>query len=235
MKVHGKFIAYYRVSTFKQANSELGLRAQKSSVRNYIDSKKGELLNEYIEVESAANKDRIRHGSDINLNNLLNRRPILLKAINQAKIMDATLVVKDVTRLTRFCLLFNYLTATGVKFICSDYPNDDTLMLGFRVQFGEEEAKLISKRTIAGLAKSEKKLGLKGSENLLLVNEKRRISILKSKAELSPNNRRAKAMIVQLSKDQKTLQEIANYLNENSFYTSQGRCFYPTTVKRLLS
>jgi DNA invertase Pin-like site-specific DNA recombinase len=229
------YIAYYRVSTVKQADSELGLRAQKSAIAHFISSVNGKLLAEFKEVESAANKERVKHGADINLDSLLARRPLLLEAIKQAKDMKATLIVKEVTRLTRFGLLFNYLTATGVNFICADYPNDDAMMLGFRVTFGEEEARQISKRTKAGLAKSEKAKGTKWKENLSQIDHKKRVRTLIRKAENNANNKRAKVMILRLSNEGKTLKEIADYLNSNSFKTSTGKNFFPTTVKRLIS
>jgi DNA invertase Pin-like site-specific DNA recombinase len=228
------FIAYYRVSTTKQGNSELGLKAQQSSVHSFIQSIGGNMIDEITEIESAANKDRVKHGADINLESLLTRRPELLRAINLAKELECVLIVKEVTRLTRFCLLFNYLTATGVKFICADYPNDDTMMLGFRVQFGEEEARQISKRTKAGLAKSNKAKGTKWKENFDKINPTIRIAVLQSKAELNPNNRRAKAMVKPLVVEGKSLKEIADYLNQHSFKTSSGKQFHPMSVKRLI-
>jgi DNA invertase Pin-like site-specific DNA recombinase len=227
------FIAYYRVSTTKQADSELGLRAQKASIHAYIASVKGKLIDEVKEVESAANKERVKHGADINLESLLSRRPLLLHAITQAKKSGAVLLVKEVTRLTRFCLLFNYLTATGVKFICTDYPNDDVMMLGFRVQFGEEEARQISKRTKAGLSKSDKAKGIRWKANLAKVDHKNRVKILSKRADDNQNNIRARTLIAHMQKEGKSYRAIADHLNNNSFRSSTGKKFYAITVKRL--
>ena len=49
-----KFIAYYRVSTKRQGESGLGLKAQKQSVETYLSPEA--IDKEYIEIESGTNK-----------------------------------------------------------------------------------------------------------------------------------------------------------------------------------
>ena len=141
MKNQIKYLAYYRTSTRTQ---DLGLLAQRSAVTAYINSNGGTLISEDQEKETGANKDRIRFGADINLGTLLSRRPLLLSLIERAKKENCVIIVKEVTRLTRFSLLYEYLVATGVKFVCSDYPTDSPLMMGFRVQIGMDEALKVS-------------------------------------------------------------------------------------------
>ncbi len=51
-EVHGKFIAYYRVSTAKQGASGLGLDAQKIAVAGYLSGGVAMLLSEFTEVET---------------------------------------------------------------------------------------------------------------------------------------------------------------------------------------
>lgn len=53
-----KFICYYRVSTKKQGRSGLGLNAQETICKNYVDSQKGIIVNSYVEVESGKNDSR---------------------------------------------------------------------------------------------------------------------------------------------------------------------------------
>ena len=51
-----KFVVYLRVSTARQGQSGLGLDAQRQAVASFIGS--GEVLAEYIEVESGKKADR---------------------------------------------------------------------------------------------------------------------------------------------------------------------------------
>lgn len=52
------YISYYRVSTQKQGETELGLEAQKSSVKAFL-SKQDNLIAEYQEVESGKKNNRL--------------------------------------------------------------------------------------------------------------------------------------------------------------------------------
>jgi DNA invertase Pin-like site-specific DNA recombinase len=51
-KDHGKFIAYYRVSTDKQGKSGLGLEAQRRAVATYLNGGDWKIVAEFTEVES---------------------------------------------------------------------------------------------------------------------------------------------------------------------------------------
>jgi DNA invertase Pin-like site-specific DNA recombinase len=50
----GKFVAYYRVSTQRQGRSGLGVEAQQTAVRNYLNGGDWGLVAELTEVESVA-------------------------------------------------------------------------------------------------------------------------------------------------------------------------------------
>ena len=81
----GKFVAYYRVSTGKQAASGLGLEAQRNAVADYLNGGRWTLLEEYTEVETGKNADR----------------PQLARALALCRIHKATLIVAKLDRLTR--------------------------------------------------------------------------------------------------------------------------------------
>ena len=53
-----KFVVYLRVSTDKQGKSGLGLEAQQSSVAEYAKASAGQIVSEFIEIESGKNADR---------------------------------------------------------------------------------------------------------------------------------------------------------------------------------
>lgn len=146
-----KYVSYIRVSTDKQGDSGLGIEAQQKINRNYISSMQGELIKEEIEIETGTNKFRISSKTNLNLETLLEKRPILRDLIEYCIKEKATLVVKDLSRLGRSQLLISYLMQAGINFVCADSPNDSPFILQIRAAVYEEEAKNISKRTIAAL------------------------------------------------------------------------------------
>jgi DNA invertase Pin-like site-specific DNA recombinase len=54
----GKFVAYYRVSTQRQGRSGLGLEAQQTAVRDFLNGGDWRLVAEVTEVESGKRSDR---------------------------------------------------------------------------------------------------------------------------------------------------------------------------------
>ena len=49
---HGKYVAYYRVSTDRQGKSGLGLEAQKAAVADRLNGGRWQLAAEFTEIES---------------------------------------------------------------------------------------------------------------------------------------------------------------------------------------
>ncbi len=76
------FIAYYRVSTGRQAISGLGLEAQRAAALRHIAA--GQLAAEYTEIESGK-----KHTN----------RPQLLAALQECRRKKATLVIAKLDRL----------------------------------------------------------------------------------------------------------------------------------------
>ena len=101
-----KFIAYYRVSTKRQGDSQLGLKAQKQSVEQFISP---ELIDkEFVEIETGTNKKY---------------RPILNEALELCKKYDATLIIAKLDRLTRNVAFVSSLIDSKVKFKAVDNPH----------------------------------------------------------------------------------------------------------------
>jgi DNA invertase Pin-like site-specific DNA recombinase len=73
----GRFIAYYRVSTARQGKSGLGLDAQRTAVRQYLNGGQWKLVEEETEVESGKRSDR----------------PALARALAACRLHNATLVI----------------------------------------------------------------------------------------------------------------------------------------------
>jgi len=77
------FVSYLRVSTARQGTSGLGLEAQRSAVFSHIASVGGDLLREFVEVESGK----------------VNARPVLAEALAHCRRTGATLVIAKLDRL----------------------------------------------------------------------------------------------------------------------------------------
>jgi DNA invertase Pin-like site-specific DNA recombinase len=135
MNDEGKWVAYYRVSTFRQGESGLGLEAQQSAVEGFLHGR-GTLLAEFVEVES---------GKKV-------RRPQLEEALRLCRKTKATLVIAKLDRLARNVHFISGLLEAGVDFRAVDAPSKDRFILHIQAAFAEEEARRISERTRAALA-----------------------------------------------------------------------------------
>ncbi len=133
--MNGRFVSYLRVSTSKQGVSGLGLEAQRETVRTFLNGGDWELLGEFIEVESGRRSDR----------------PELAKALAHARVMGATLIVANVSRLTRDPDFMSTVVAAGVEVRFCDLPKIEgpagRFMLRQMLAVAELEAGLISERT----------------------------------------------------------------------------------------
>lgn len=233
-----RFISLYRVSTGKQEDSQLGLKAQEFAVRNYVQNLGGELIEEVIEIESASNKDKINtKNRALTYEAMLAKRPKLKYALQKAEELDAIIIVKEPSRLTRFSILMGYLIEYKVKFICTDCPNDDAMMLKLRTVFNEEENLRRSQRTKLALEQiklsNSKKLGNNGYGAPDWMRQKA-IESNKRLAREAKENIQAMDIICRCRKDGMTLKEIAEKLNGLHYKTRRGGEFVPTTVSRLL-
>jgi DNA invertase Pin-like site-specific DNA recombinase len=141
-----KLVAYYRVSTDKQADSGLGLEAQQAAVGAFAERTGATIIGAYQETESGRN----------------NRRPELQKALAHAKGAHATLVVKTLDRLTRNLHFLTEMMDAGVEFVAVDQPDANRLTLHIMAVVAEDETRRISERTKAALAAYKARGGLLG-------------------------------------------------------------------------
>ncbi len=229
-----KYIALYRVSTQRQGDSHLGLESQQQTVRGYVESVNGILIQEFEEIESGGNKDKISIGMDISIFSLIRKRPVLQQVISLAQIEKATLIVKESSRLTRYSLLMEYFINSGLDFICADSPSDNTFIIRLKTNLMEDELKKVSDRTIAALAaKSARGYKHKPPKQLTLEQIAMGRSVIQKNTRENENNRRASSLIKALRNANHTWKEITRELNKQGFKTSTGKVFHPIQVKRL--
>lgn len=212
-----KYVAYYRVSTKQQGASGLGLDSQKETVKNFV-ANNGVIISEYTEIESGKNNKRVE----------------LQNAIEFAKKNDAVLLIAKLDRLSRNANFIFQLRDNNVKFVCCDLPDANTLTIGIFAVLAQYERELISTRTKNALSQLKQQGVILGTpENLTEQARVNSISVRNNNAKTNENNKRAFAVVSALIKQNYSLRQIADNLNDSGFKTSRGCKFSPMQVKRI--
>lgn len=209
------FVAYYRVSTARQGQSGLGLDAQRSTVAGYVASR-GELVEEFTEVESGQKNDR----------------PQLLAALNLCRRCHAVLVIAKLDRLARNVAFVARLMESGAEFVAVDNPHATKLLVHLLAAFAEHERDQISARTIAALAAAK-------ARGVRLGNPRAAEAAALGRAVLAaagaPLRKQAATRARALQKEGATLRAIATTLKaEGIMRGSRGGSWGPSSVRLLL-
>lgn len=223
------FIAYYRVSTERQGRSGLGLEAQREAAQRHVQREGGQILAEFIEVESGT----------------LDRRPTLEKALQAARAHGATLIVAKLDRLARsarFLLSVVEGAGEGGVVFC-DLPSIPAgpvgkFILTQMAAVAELEAGLISQRTKAAL-QAAKARGVKlgnprlragDREAALKASQKAQEAALERAASIRPYVEQARAA------GATSLAQIARALEARGIRTPRGKANWSAAqVSRLIA
>lgn len=209
-----KAIPYYRVSTERQGQSGLGLEAQRSAVRNFARSNNFKLLKEYTEVETATTE----------------KRPILLRALEQCKKESAILLIAKQDRLSRKVTFISMLIDSGVPYLALDNPSKNKFMAHVNAAWAEKEHDEISDRTKKALQAAKNRgvvLGRYGKEVL----SKRNIR----KADAFA--RKMRPLLGKLNREGfRSVRKIMDELNKRNIETYRGKKgnWHATTVQNLI-
>ncbi len=194
------------------------MASQTETVRRYVQVQQGEVVGEFLEVESGGKTDA--------------GRPQLADALALAKKSKSVLVVAKLDRLSRNAEFLLRLQNAGVDFVCCDCPNVDRFTVGILALVAQRERELISERTKVAL-KMAKLRGVK----LGAVNPERQVKLMnegarKGKEEFAG---RILPIIREIqSTGVKTLQGVADCLNRRGITTRRGCQFSPTQIHLLL-
>lgn len=222
----GRFVSYLRVSTDKQGRSGLGLEAQRETVAMFLNGGDWQLVGEFVEVESGRASDR----------------PQLACAVARCRVMGATLVVANVSRLTRNPDFMSRLVEAGVDVRFCDLPKIDgpagKFMLRQMLAVAELEAGLISERTKRALAAAKargRKLGGDRGNLRHVGNQGRAVS----KAVRQETARRRAADLAPILAEIQgsgatSLPAIAAELNSRGIPAARGGAWSATQVMRIL-
>jgi DNA invertase Pin-like site-specific DNA recombinase len=226
MVSHGKFVAYYRVSTARQGRSGLGVEAQREAVETFLNGGRWRIVGEFTEVESGKRADR----------------PELDKALAAARLHTAALVVAKVDRLTRSVAFLSRLLEAGVDVRFCDLPAIEgptsRFMLQQLVAVAELEAGLISARTKAALAQAKRrgvKLGgYRAGAKLTAKARAKGRAVRQAKAEAFAADIGPTIAEIQQA-GITSLDTIARELIERGIPAARGGSWTPTQVGRILA
>lgn len=215
-----RYVAYFRVSTQKQGRSGLGLDAQKQAVQDFLHQFGGELVAEYMEVESGKRIDR----------------PEFTKAADYAELANATLLVAKLDRLSRDLHFVTSLQKRGIRFKLCDLPEIDNLTIHILAAMAEHEARMISVRTKQAMTEAKRRGVVMGNPQL---------SLLRNRDVTAANQRRVFEQQLWQSKIIKVIQHlmeveqldtcqvIADALNARGLTTQRGKAFTVPIVSKL--
>jgi DNA invertase Pin-like site-specific DNA recombinase len=215
-----RYVAYFRVSTQKQGRSGLGLDAQKQAVKDFLQHFGGELVAQYMEIESGKRIDR----------------PEFTKAADYAELANAVLLVAKLDRLSRDLHFVTSLQKRGIRFKLCDLPEIDNLTIHILAAMAEHEARMISVRTKQAMTEAKRRGVVMGNPQL---------SLLRNRDVGNANQQRVHAQRVWQSKIVKviqhlvemeqldTCQSIADALNSRGLTSQRGKAFSVPTVSKL--
>jgi len=153
-------VSYIRVSTKKQQQSGLGLKAQRAAVLAWLNGGSWELVKGIVEIESGK--------SDRN-------RPELQHALDTCRRYRAKLIISRLDRLSRDPVFLLSLRDAGIDFVALDMPNANRMTVGIMAMVAEQEREALSQRTRDALAAKKAqgvKLGNPRPETLTFNNHK---------------------------------------------------------------
>lgn len=211
-----RFVTYCRVSTKNQGILGLGMASQIETVSRYVQGQQGEVVGEFLEVESGGKADR----------------PQLAEALALAKKSKGVLVVAKLDRLSRNAEFLLRLQNAGVDFVCCDCPNVDRFTVGILALVAQRERELISERTKAALQMAKQR-GVK----LGAVNPERQVKLMNTGARRAKEEFAARILPIIReiqSTGVTTLQGVADCLNLRGVRTRRGCQFSPTQIHLLL-
>ncbi|WP_306535041.1 recombinase family protein [Geobacter sp.] len=213
------YIAYLRVSTDKQGEQGHGISAQRQAIRSYLGAQGGELLEEYVEVESGKKNDR----------------PALQKAINRCKMSRATLIIAKLDRLSRNLAFIANLMDAGIDFIACDNPYANKLTIHILAAIAEHEREMISRRTREALAAAKAKgVKLGGHRGAILTEEIQLQGLEERRTRAREYAANVYPTIRELLDAGHSLNGTAQALNSRRILTARGCMWTAKSVSRIL-
>ena len=134
-----KFVAYYRVPAQPNEKFGLGLEPQRIAMMVFLESRQGELADEFIETEGECSQVS---------------RPSLEAALDSCRRHHAALVIARLGSLARDLDFVNSLLTSAVPIVACDLPHTNLLELHRDTAVAREIADGLLERTRMALAKA---------------------------------------------------------------------------------
>jgi len=217
--MNAQYVTYCRVSTNSQKIDGNGMISQTETVRRFVNSKGGQIVGEFLEVESGGKTDK--------------DRPQLAEALRLCRKSGSTLVVAKLDRLSRNAEFLLSLQNSNVDFVCCDCSTVDRFTVGILALVAEREKILISERTKAAL-KVVKARGVRlGTRN---PDRQVKLMVAGYRRQKEAFVGKIRPIIAEIkSTGVTTLTEIAHCLNRRGILTRTGKSqWFPSTVKTVI-
>jgi DNA invertase Pin-like site-specific DNA recombinase len=215
-------ISYLRVSTASQGRNGLGIEAQRDAIARFAEAEGFSIATECVEVETGKGADA------------LDRRPVLRRALTQARKTKCPVIVAKLDRLSRDVAFISGLMAQRVPFIVTELGADaDPFMLHIYAALAEKERALISARTKAALAAKKAQGALLGNRTNL--DEARAKGNAANRAAADAFARNVLPIVRQIQATGiNSLRGIARVLDARGIATARGGTWDARTVGDLL-
>lgn len=217
-----RLIAYLRVSTARQGASGLGLEAQKTACERFAQERGAVLASMFVEVESG------RSGG----------RPELERAMREAHLTGATLLIAKLDRLSRDAAFLLKLQKDGVRFVAADMPEATDFTVGIMALVAQQEREAISRRTKEALQAARARGTRLGNPNgaaaLVRAGKGNSASLAAVQDRAAAFAYRLHPVLAELEgAGINTLPQIANALNARGVLSPRGSKWYPASVRAL--
>jgi DNA invertase Pin-like site-specific DNA recombinase len=193
----------------------LGIEAQMTAVRSYVESQGGTIGYEFTEHESGRSRER----------------PELFRALERCKKKGAILLIAKLDRLARSVSLISRLLEAKVEFVAVDNPSANKLTIHILAALAEHECDMASTRTREALA-AAKCRGVKLGNPRVAELSGRAISVLKSKADARAAFVGERIALFEAA-GVSTLQQIADLLNLHRVPSARGGAWTAMSVRNV--
>jgi len=221
--MNGRFIAYIRVSTQRQGKSGLGLEAQRQAIKEYVDRNNWTVLQEYVEVESGRNDERLQ----------------LKLALEACQRTGSKLLVAKLDRLSRDVAFIANLMKTKAEFVACDFPEANTFSIHILSAMAQYERELISKRTKDALRAAKdrgKRLGNPQNLTREAARKGRAAGVKARQVKANEYAERMKPIIQELLDKGFSLNAVAKRMMEDKELTPRGGSVWTaTTVRNIMN
>lgn len=164
-------------------------------------------------------------------------RPKLAEALRLCRLHRATLIIAKLDRLARNVAFVSALMEAGVDFVAVDFPQANRLTVHILAAVAEHEAKAISDRTKAALARAKVrgvKLGGDRGNLPAVAREGHAASLMIRQGRAMDRAADLRPVIAEIrAAGAASLQAVADALNARGITTARGGVWGPTQVRRI--